>query len=460
MSGTAVGRDFLVPGFRGRSDGASREFGKGLREHVSRTEHAWFEPPVRRPDVVRSVEQANVGRLEHLVPLRIGRMAASPFAFLRGSAGLMAADLVATPVTGLTAQICGDAHAGNFGVFGTAEGRLVMDVNDFDETLQGPWEWDLKRLVASLVVAGRVGGLDADACRAAAYDAAGAYRRTMAMMAKLPVLEAWHALGDETLVAHADAGELSGLLGKVAAKARRNTSARFAAKSTRRRADGTWHFVPEPPVLTAVDDDVARAVAGGLEAYAHTLSPERRPLLARFAIEDVAFRVVGTGSVGTRAYVVLLLGNGDEPLVLQVKEARPSALAPYLPDAAAEHEGRRVVLGQKWMQAGTDALLGWTTIDGRPYMVRRFRNMKGSIDPSVLAAHEIDDYARMTGALLARAHSHSVDPKVLAGYCGRNDRLDYAMATFAIRYADQTEADHGRLVAAVKSGRLPAETGV
>jgi uncharacterized protein DUF2252 len=158
--------------------------------------------------------------------------------------------------------------------------------------------------------------------------------------------------------------------------------------------------------------------------------------------------------------VVLLLGNGDEPLVLQVKEARPSALAPYLPGGAPEHEGRRVVLGQKWMQAGTDALLGWTTIDGRPFMVRRFRNMKGGIDPSMLAAHEMDDYARMTGALLARAHSHSVDPKVVAGYCGKNDRLDYAMATFAMRYADQTEADHARLVAAVKSGRLPAETGV
>ncbi|WP_406284595.1 DUF2252 domain-containing protein [Embleya sp. NBC_00896] len=460
MSGTWVGRDFVVPGFRNRSDEASKALGKGLRDRVSRAEHAVFEPAPNRPDVVESVERANAGRLEHLVPLRIGRMAASPFAFLRGSAGLMAADLAAAPVTGAIAQICGDAHAGNFGVFGTAEGRLVMDVNDFDETVQGPWEWDLKRLAASLVVAGRVGGLDADACRVAAYDAAGSYRRTMALLAKLPVLQAWDAIADESLVAHADAADLSGLLKQVSAKARRNTSARFAAKATRRRSDGTWHFVPEPPVLTAVDDEVARSVAGGLAGYVATLSPERRPLLARFAVEDVAFRVVGTGSVGSRAYVVLLLGNGDEPLVLQVKEARPSALAPYLPPARVEHEGRRIVLGQKWMQAGTDSLLGWTSIGERPFMVRRFRNMKGSIDPSVLAAHEIDDYARMTGALLARAHSHSVDPKVLAGYCGKSDRLDDALARFAVRYADRTEADYAQLLAAVKSGRLPAETGI
>lgn len=282
----------------------------------------------------------------------------------------------------------------------------------------------------------------------------------MALLAKLPVLQAWDAIADESLVAHADAADLSGLLKQVSAKARRNTSARFAAKATRRRSDGTWHFVPEPPVLTAVDDEVARSVAGGLAGYVATLSPERRPLLARFAVEDVAFRVVGTGSVGSRAYVVLLLGNGDEPLVLQVKEARPSALAPYLPPARVEHEGRRIVLGQKWMQAGTDSLLGWTSIGERPFMVRRFRNMKGSIDPSVLAAHEIDDYARMTGALLARAHSHSVDPKVLAGYCGKSDRLDDALARFAVRYADRTEADYAQLLAAVKSGRLPAETGI
>ncbi|MFI1583081.1 DUF2252 domain-containing protein [Embleya sp. NPDC020630] len=460
MSGTSVGREFIVPGFRDRSDVASKALGKGLRERVSRSAHAAFEPAVDRPDVVESVERSNVGRLEHLVPLRIGRMAASPFAFLRGAAGLMAADLAAEPVTGLTAQICGDAHAANFGVFGTAEGRLVMDLNDFDETVQGPWEWDLKRLVASLVVAGRVGGLDEDACHAAAYDAAASYRKTMALLAKMPVLQAWNAIADDSLVAHADADELSGLLAQVTAKARRNTSARFAAKSTARRSDGTWHFVPDPPVLTEVDDDLARAVAGGLESYVDTLSTERRPLLARFAVEDVAFRVVGTGSVGTRAYVVLLLGNGDEPLVLQVKEARPSALAPYLPPTRVEHEGRRVVVGQKWMQAGTDALLGWTSIDGRDFMVRRFRNMKGSIDATLLAAHEIDDYARMTGALLARAHSHSVDPQVLAGYCGKNDRLEDAFARFAVRYADRTEADHEQLLAAVRSGRLPAETGV
>ncbi|MGA4541130.1 DUF2252 domain-containing protein [Uniformispora flossi] len=454
------GRAFRVPGFRTWGNRSAKAEGKALRKAFSRGEHARFETAADRPDVVDVVEQANAGRLDHLVPIRIGRMVATPFAFLRGSAGLMAADLANTPVTGVDAQICGDAHAGNFGLYGSADGRLVMDVNDFDETTPGPWEWDLKRLAASLVVAARVGGAAEDVARDAARDAAEAYRKTMALLAGMPVLQAWQAIADESLVWHAEAHDLTGLLEQVSAKARKNTSAKFASRSTVELGDGRRRFVPDPPVLTTVDDATAEAVAQSLASYAGTLSPERRPMFARFAVEDVAFRVVGTGSVGLRSYVVMLEGSGDEPLVLQVKESRRSALAPYLGIGHDAHEGRRVVFGQKIMQAVTDSLLGWTTVEGLPFQVRQFRNMKGSIDASLLPGDQIDDYARMTGALLARAHSHSVDPKLLAGYCGKNGRLDEAIADFAVAYADQTERDHERLVAAVAAGRLPAETGV
>lgn len=457
---TLEGRDFIVPGFRSREAAKAKAVGKALRKGLSRADHDRFVPADDRPAVLDVVERANEGRLPELVPLRIGRMVATPFAFLRGSAGLMAADLAHTPVTGVAAQICGDAHAGNFGLFGASDGRLVMDVNDFDETVPGPWEWDLKRLAASLVVAGRVGGAGEDICREAARDAAEAYRKTLALLAGMPVLQAWQAIADESLVWHAEAHDLSGVLERVSAKAHKNTSARFASRATVELADGRRRFVPEPPVLTAVDDETAEAVARSLAGYVETLSPERRPMFERFAVEDVAFRVVGTGSVGLRAYVVMLEGSGDEPLVLQVKEARKSALAPALGLADGGHEGRRIVIGQKVMQAVTDTLLGWTSVGERHFMVRQFRNKKGSIDASTLPADQLDDYARMTGALLARAHSHSVDPKLLAGYCGRSAKLDEAVAAFAVAYADQTERDHEELVAAVQSGRLAAETGV
>jgi uncharacterized protein (DUF2252 family) len=398
-------------------------------------------------------------------------MAASPFAFLRGAAGLMALDLVGTPVTGVGTQICGDAHAANFGLYGDARGRLAIDLNDFDETVFGPWEWDVKRLATSLVLAGREAGADEDTCRRGARDAVGAYRRTMRLLAKLPALDAWNAIADEELVSHTDARDLIGTLERVSEKARNNTSARFAAKSTEAVADESGgaapqrRFVDAPPVLRRVPDEEAAAVAASLEEYLATLSEDRLPLLARYAIHDVAFRVVGTGSVGTRSYVVLLLDHRGEPLVLQVKEARPSALLPHLAAVGFEvpepmHEGRRVVLGQKRMQVVSDNLLGWTTVQGRPYQVRQFRNRKGSVDPTALPADQVDDYARMTGALLARAHAHSVDPRLIAGYCGKSEELDVAVAAFAVAYADRTEADHAELLAAVRSGRIAAELGV
>ncbi|WP_374112914.1 DUF2252 domain-containing protein [Streptomyces sp. WAC 00631] len=463
-----------VPGFAPRpADSAvsPKRLGKELRQRVPRSALCGLSTAPDRPGAVRAVEESNTGRLPELTPIRVGRMAASPFAFLRGSAGLMAYDLVGTAVSGIGAQLCGDAHAANFGLYGDARGGLVIDINDFDETAYGPWEWDLKRLAASLVLAGRQSGAAEDSCRAAAYDAAGAYRRTMRLLAKLPVLDAWNAIADEELVSHTDAHDLLGTLGRVAEKARRNTSARFAAKSTERLPDGSRRFTDAPPVLRRVEDEEAAAVAGSLGEYLGTLPEDRLPLLARFSVQDVAFRVVGTGSVGLRSYVVLLLDHRGAPLVLQVKEARPSVLLPYLektpldprlgrPAPETGHEGRRIVLGQKRMQVVSDVLLGWSTVRDRPFQVRQFRNRKGSVDPAALTAAELDDYGRMTGALLARAHAHSADPRLIAGYCGRSEELDEAVAAFAVAYADRTEADHTDLVAAVRSGRIAAETGV
>ncbi|WP_407287168.1 DUF2252 domain-containing protein [Streptomyces sp. BP-8] len=482
-----------VPGFaradaQGPSGASPKAAGRALRERLPRSEQGALSIAAGRPDPVGAVEASNAGRLPELTPIRVGRMAASPFAFLRGSAGLMAFDLTNSPVTGIGAQICGDAHAANFGLYGDARGGLIIDLNDFDETVYGPWEWDVKRLATSMVLAGREGGASEDDCRKAALDTVGAYRRTMRLLARLPVTEAWNAIADEELVSHTDARDLLGTLERVSAKARKNTSARFAAKSTEQTADGGRRFVDAPPVLRRVPDAEAAAVAASLTSYLETLPDDRLPLLSRYAVHDVAFRVVGTGSVGLRSYVVLLLDHRGEPLVLQVKEARASVLAPYVekagfPMPSAIHEGRRVVLGQRRMQVVSDILLGWTTVqdiappgragavagtgrpedgllDGLPFQVRQFRNRKGSVDPAQLSGDQMDDYARMTGALLARAHAHSADPRLLAGYCGKNEELDEAVARFALAYADRTEADHAALAAAVKTGRIAAELGV
>ncbi|RKT08900.1 uncharacterized protein (DUF2252 family) [Streptomyces sp. 1114.5] len=458
---TQARRGFAVAGFASAQDGRARERGKELRARVPRERHAEFAPAAGRPTAVEAIEASNAGRIAELVPIRVGRMAASPFAFLRGSAGLMAADLASTPVTGVEAQLCGDAHAANFGLYGDARGQLVMDINDFDETVPGPWEWDLKRLAASLVLAGRETGASESTAREAAAHVSAAYRRTLRTLAKLPALDAWNAVADEQLVSFADAHDLADVLRKVGAKALGNTSAKFAARSTTRTADGGWRFTAAPPVLTEVTDATARAVAHALGPYVETVPAEVRTLLSRYRVQDVAFRVVGTGSVGTRSYVVLLTDHRDQPLVLQVKEARPSALLPHLPRGGQDgHEGRRVVLGQKHMQVVSDTLLGWTTVDGLPYQVRQFRNRKGSVDPAALLPAQLDDYARITGALLARAHAHTADPGLLAGYCGKSEALDEAVAAFAVSYADRTEADHADLLAAVRSGRLPAEQGV
>jgi uncharacterized protein (DUF2252 family) len=429
--------------------------GKALREPAPASAHDHQATGPGRPDALTFVEASNEGRLPELVPLRIERMVTSPFAFFRGAAGLMAADLAGTPQSGLTAQLCGDAHAANFGLYGTPDGKIVMDINDFDETVPGPWEWDLKRLSTSLVLAGRTGGVGESACLEAAEDAVKSYRRTIRGLAELPFLQSWNALPDASVLSKAKAHDLIDDFEDAAAKARKNTSAKVAARWTKHVDDHTTgtkrhRFVEDPPVLSHVDDATAIAVVDGLVSYVDTLRESRRTLIARYRVSDVAFRVVGTGSVGLRSYVALLHGNENEDLVLQLKEARPSALTPYLRIDTAEHEGKRIVHGTRLAQAETDILLGWTTIDGRPFIVRQFRNMKGDIDPSELNADHLDDYGRLAGALLARAHTRSIHPQLLAGYFDDDEDLDEAIGKFAVRYADQTEAVHAALVAAAK----------
>lgn len=430
--------------------------GRELRAAVGHEAHREMPLAPDRPAVVEFMAASNEGRLPELVPLRVGRMLASPFAFFRGSAGLMAGDLAVGAGSGLDAQLCGDAHAANFGLYGTPEGQIVMDINDFDETLPGPWEWDLKRLATSLVLAGREGGVSEKGCRDAASDAVRAYRGAARHLAEIPFLESWSALGDESVLTKSKADDLMDNFSKAASKARKNTSARLAAKWTRREGEHI-RFVPDPPVLTRISESVAQEVADALPSYVDTLRESRYNLIMRYSVSDVAFRVVGTGSVGLRNYLILLHGNGDEALVLQAKEARPSALAPFLGSPAVKHEGKRIVHGARLVQAETDILLGWTTIDGRPYIVRQFRNRKGEIDATTLKRDDLDDYGRLAGALLARAHSRSVDPRLLAGYCEDGEELDEAIARYALDYADRTAADHEELAKAVRSGRLAAE---
>ncbi|RDI63323.1 DUF2252 domain-containing protein [Nocardia pseudobrasiliensis] len=421
----------------------------------------------RRPEVLEFLAASNADRLEYLVPLRMGRMSASPYAFFRGAAGLMAADLADGPVSGPVAQLCGDAHAANFGLYGTPSGEIIMDINDFDDTIAGPWEWDLDRLAASLVLAGREGSSSEDDCFVAARDAAASYRAAVAHLAEQPFLESWNALPDESVIAHSRADDLLDDFRRAAKKARRNTSAKVARKWTEHLEDhetGIHHrrFVSDPPILTAVEPPVADAVVDALHAYADTLVGSRHNLLARFTVSDIAFRIVGTGSVGLHSYLALLHGNGEEVLVLQIKQAAPSALAPYVQAAAPVHEGERIVRGARLVQSESDILLGWTTIDldGRelPFIVRQFRNLKGGIDPSELDSEDLDDYGRLAGALLARAHARSVDPRLLAGYLADAEEFDEAVARFAIRYADRTEADHRTLVQAIREGRIAADS--
>ena len=444
----------------GRSRAELRDAGRALRSRVPRSSHAEWHPPADRPDPVELLEASNHTRLPDLVPVRYGRMLQSAFTFYRGAPLVMASDLSHAPSTGVKLQICGDAHLLNFGTFATPERNLVFDVNDFDETQPGPWEWDLKRLAASLVVAARTAGLsDTDGIEAVRHCSA-EYRSSMAALARLSPFDVWHSRMDVSdVVAAAPDRQTRAAVKKVEAKARQRTSMQALSKLTTVR-DGKRVIVEDPPLIVRLSDAQAEQAFAFAKAYRATLEPDRRLLLDRYEFVDAALKVVGVGSVGTRCFVILLAGATDlAPLFLQVKEAQPSVLASYAGRSRFRNQGQRVVVGQRVMQAASDALLGWARADGFDTYVRQLRDMKGSVEIEGSTARSLADYGRLCGATLARAHARSGEPALLSGYLGSGSAFDDALATFAVAYGDQTEKDYEALAAAVKAGRVQAVAG-
>jgi uncharacterized protein (DUF2252 family) len=440
-----------------------RERGRAARRVVPRGGHAGWTPAPDRPDPVDLLEAQARDRLEDVLPIRYARMMASPFAFMRGSAIVMANDLAGTPKSGIQAQLCGDAHLLNFGAYASPERALLFDVNDFDETLPGPWEWDVKRLAASLVVAGRDNGFDAAGCREAALASVASYRQRMAEFAAMRELEVWYSrVGEEEvrgLLSHVGK-KTTKKLSKAVRKARGRDSLQALSKLTR-VVEGRRMIDDDPPLLVRLPegDEIRGQVYAILESYKRTLQEDRRHLLDRYRFVDVARKVVGVGSVGTRAFVVLLEGRDqDDPLFLQVKEAGASVLEGYVESSTYEHHGHRVVAGQRLMQAASDIFLGWFRgTEGRDFYWRQLKDMKGSAVVENMSPEELVLYARLCGWALARAHARSGDRVQIAAYLGKSERFDVAVADFAVAYADQNERDHATLCAAVKSGRVAAD---
>jgi uncharacterized protein (DUF2252 family) len=429
---------------------------------VPRESHAQWKPGKNRPDPLKLLAESNKGRQPHLVPLRLGRMAASPFAFLRGSACVMAADLATSPVSGIAVVMDGDAHLNNFGLYGTPQREVVFDLNDFDEAIVGPWEWDLKRLAASVNVAGRRNGLTRRERAAAVMRCVEGYRFNSNRLQKMGVLDTWylHAYpGRENPIGEMDS-KSKAVFSKVLSKALQTDNRALLPKVAANDASGKWAFREDPPVLTRVSTAIKQRVIQALNDYADTLSRERRIMLGRYHVVDVAHRIVGVGSVGTRAYLALLFGNGDhDPLFLQVKESVMAAHAPYLPplDAEFSHNGKRVVVGQRTLQASSDPMLGYTSIGGRDFYVRQMKNLKASIPVEWLIGSSFNFYAWVCGAILARAHARTGDPARIAGYCGNSRVLDEALAEWAESYGDQTERDYETLRGAIRRGEIKAD---
>jgi len=423
--------------------------GKEHRKKLRRVDQGEWKPTKNRPDPVELILASVRGRLRDLIPIKMARMSASPFGFFRGAAPLMAADLSSMPHCGLEAQICGDAHVRNLGAYAAPDGHLVFDINDFDETLRGPFEWDLKRLSTSLVLAGQQSGHEKKTCKDAVRLFVKSYCAAMLRFSELPVVE----LAKYQL--HVRVGPVQAAL----RKAERSTPEHTLEKLTVRSA-GRHKFKDERPLLAPVRSQVAREVIGALALYQQTLSPERQQFLSCYQPVDVAFKVVGTGSVGLRDYVVLCFGNGErDPLFLQVKEEAPSCYTRYLsPSQNFINEGKRVVDGQRLMQAYSDPFLGWTSMGGRDYLVRQLSDHKASIDDSQMQGNGLTEYARVCGEVLAKGHARSGDPMQLAGYCGPGNKLDDAMAEFADRYAEQTVRDFEVLKKAIKAGKIGIAT--
>ncbi|HEV7210556.1 MAG TPA: DUF2252 domain-containing protein [Blastococcus sp.] len=450
--------------------------GRAARAEVPRSSHAELALGPDRPDPLALLEGQGLSRVPELLPIRYGRMAASAFAYFRGAALPMASDLAATPRSGLMVQACGDAHLANFGMFASPERHLVFDINDFDETLPGPWEWDVKRLAASLEIAGRAANYPVKVRRDIVLGAVGSYRKAMRGFAGMPALDVWYSHADVTQIEAITAVRLRGVqrknLARSAAKAqtRDNLGAlgRFATVS-----DGEARLNAEPPLVVPVRDLLDEGVPVAavedqlrqiVRAYADTLEPERRVLLDRYRLVDMARKVVGVGSVGTRSWMLLFMEDGLDPLFLQAKEAGPSVLEAFVGPSRFRNSGKRVVVGQRLMQAASDIFLGWVRVEGpdgvtRDFYVRQLRDWKGSFDAESAPPEGMQAYGQVCGWTLARAHARTGDRIALAAYVGGSPAFDVAVREFADAYADQNERDHQALVDAIAAGRIVADAG-
>jgi uncharacterized protein (DUF2252 family) len=449
------------------------EQGRAARASARRSAHGEWSPGEDREDPVAILERQAASRVPELVPIRYGRMSASPFAFFRGAAAVMSADLATTPASGLRVQACGDAHLSNFGAFAAPDRRLVFDLNDFDESLPGPWEWDVKRLAASFAIAGRENGLKRKQRAAAVLTAASTYREAMRAFASQSNLEVWYARLDvEAVMGEIEAEDPKAVkqVRRGVDKARSKDSLRALEKLTE-VVDGELRIRSEPPLLVPGEElvekgqsrDMGEFLDGVLDSYRDSLPADRQHLLDGYTMRHIARKVVGVGSVGTRAWVVLLTGADDaDPLFLQAKEAEASVLEPYVGASRYKNHGRRVVEGQRLMQAASDIFLGWCPavgLDGRDrdFYVRQLWDWKRSAEVESLTPRGLEVYARICGWTLARAHARSGDRVALAAYLGAGDAFDTAIAEFAESYADQSERDHAALVAAIDAGRIAAE---
>jgi uncharacterized protein (DUF2252 family) len=452
--------------------------GKAARAEVPRASHARFEPASDRSDPLDLLEQQAKTRVPDLVPIRYGRMLVSPFTFYRGAAKIMADDLERTPRSGLTVQCCGDAHLSNFGLFASPERRLVFDLNDFDETLPGPWEWDVKRLAVSMLIGARDNGFPAKVQERVVLDTVGKYRAAMREFAAMGNLEVWyaHLEADEFLRGESKGWKRSEAARseKIVAKARTRDSMSSLAKLTH-MVDGKPQIVDQSPLIIPLEayvppdeqEEMFGVLQQLLRRYRESLDDHRRKLLEEFTLTDFARKVVGVGSVGTRAWIALLFGRDEnDPLFLQVKEAETSVLEDSLGPSEFSNHGQRVVVGQRLMQATSDIFLGWihveSPVDGQPrdFYGRQLKDWKGSVEIDQLRPEGLVFYGRLCGQTLARAHARSGDRIAIASYLGNGDRFDRALLEFSLAYADQNERDYKRLAAAVDSGQIKAVTGL
>ncbi len=435
--------------------------GKALRTHVPRSVHATWSLPPEHPDPIDLLEESNSSRIAHLVPIRYGRMKTSPFAFLRGSAVIMSSDLATTPISGLNVQVCGDAHLNNFGTYATPERQQVFDVNDFDETLPGPWEWDVKRLATSVIVASRHKGMNVGVGRQAARRCVQVYRQQMWVFGAMRFLDVWYSNVDVNSTLSRVHFSTHRYITHAIEKARKRTSVDVFPKLTT-KVRGHYRIKDDPPLLMHMEDaPLAQQLEVLLNGYIASMPDDRQVLLSRYHIVDIAQKVVGVGSVGTRCFIALLLGrDSTDPLFLQIKEAQTSVLERYLGPSQYPNHAQRVVCGQQLIQGASDIFLGWTSSGSTDYYIRQLRDRSLSPNIETMRVSDFITYAGICGWVLARAHARSGDAAQISGYLGKSDVFDQAIASFAETYANQVERDYAALVAAVQTGRLSVKGGV